>query len=65
MLRTAFAIFRKDLRLSFAHGAGVAQALLLGLLLVFLFSLSLDTGDKLSPQAASAMFLALKLSENG
>ena len=56
MLRTAFAIFRKDLCMSFAHGAGIAQALLLGLLLVFLFSLSLDTGDKLSPQAAAAMF---------
>ena len=32
------------------------QALLLGLLLVFLFSLSLNAGDKLSPQAAAAMF---------
>ncbi len=56
MLKTALAIFRKDMHMTFSHGAGVAQALLLGLLLVFLFSLSLDAGDRLSPQAAAAMF---------
>jgi heme exporter protein B len=56
MLKTALAIFRKDMHMTFSHGAGVAQALLLGLLLVFLFSLSLDAGDRLSPQTAAAMF---------
>ncbi|WP_298067498.1 heme exporter protein CcmB [uncultured Mailhella sp.] len=56
MLKCAFAICAKDLRLTLLHGAGLIQALLLGLLLVFLFSLSLDIGDRLSPQAAAAMF---------
>ena len=56
MLKCAFTICAKDLRLTLLHGAGLIQALLLGLLLVFLFSLSLDIGDRLSPQAAAAMF---------
>lgn len=56
MLKTALALCRKDLRLILTRGAGLAQALLLGLLLIFLFSLSLDIGDNLSPQAAATMF---------
>ena len=56
MLTCALAICGKDLRLILARGAGLLQALLLGLLLVFLFSLSLNAGDRLSPQAAAAMF---------
>ncbi|MBP3731410.1 MAG: heme exporter protein CcmB [Mailhella sp.] len=56
MLTAAIAICKKDLLMVFTHGAGLAQALLLGLLLVFLFSLSLNAGDRLSPQAAAAMF---------
>ena len=56
MLKTALAICRKDLRLILTRGAGLAQALLLGLLLIFLFSLSLDIGDRLTPQAAATMF---------
>ncbi len=56
MLKTALLIAQKDLRLILTRSAGLSQALLLGLLLVFLFSLSLQTGEKLSPQAASTMF---------
>lgn len=56
MIQLAMQICRKDLTLILARGAGLAQALLLGLLLVFLFSLSLDTGERLSPQAAATMF---------
>ena len=56
MLNCLFAIFRKDMRIAFSHGAGVIQALLLGLLLIFLFSLSMNAGDRLGPQAASAVF---------
>ena len=56
MLKSALALCGKDLKLILARGAGLMQALLLGLLLVFLFSLSLNAGDRLSPQAAAAMF---------
>ena len=56
MLKCALAVCSKDLKLTLTRGAGLVQALLLGLLLVFLFSLSLNAGDRLSPQAASAMF---------
>lgn len=56
MLKCALALCAKDLRLTLTRGAGLMQALLLGLLLVFLFSLSLNAGDRLSPQAAAAMF---------
>ena len=56
MLRCALALCGKDLKLILTRGSGIVQALLLGLLLVFLFSLSLNAGDRLSPQAASAMF---------
>ena len=56
MLKLALALCAKDLRIVLARSAGLAQALLLGLLLVFLFSLSLEAGDRLSPQAAATMF---------
>lgn len=56
MLKCALAICRKDLTLILSRNAGIMQALLLGLLLVFLFSLSLNTSDALSPQAAASMF---------
>lgn len=56
MLKCAWALCAKDLRLVLTRGAGLFQALLLGLLLVFLFSLSLDAGERLSPQAAATMF---------
>ncbi len=55
MLKRAVAIAAKDLRLSIG-GQGLVQALLLGLLLVFLFSLSRGVGEAPHPQAAAAIF---------
>ena len=56
MIRAALLIARKDLRLLMGRGFGPAQALLLGLLLIFLFSLAGKVGEKVSPQAAAAVF---------
>ena len=39
-----------------ARGSGLIQALLLGLLLLFVFSLSQGIGERMSPQAAAAVF---------
>lgn len=56
MLRAALLIARKDLRLTIGRGSGLLQALLLGLLLIFVFSLSLLPGQRMTPQAAAAVF---------
>jgi len=56
MLRAALAIARKDLTLTLARGGGLLQALLLGLLLLFMFSLSQEAGERMSPQGAAAIF---------
>ncbi|EPR31463.1 cytochrome c-type biogenesis protein CcmB [Alkalidesulfovibrio alkalitolerans DSM 16529] len=56
MLRPALAIASKDLRMVFAAGQGLAQALLLGLLLVFLFSLSRAPGEATPALAAAVIF---------
>ena len=56
MLRTALAIAQKDLRLTLLRGGGLVQALLLGLLLLFMFSLAQETGEKMGPQGAAAIF---------
>lgn len=56
MLRPAAAIAGKDLRLVFAAGQGLVQAVLLGLLLIFLFSLSRAPGEATPPQAAATIF---------
>lgn len=53
---SALIIARKDLRLILSGGAGLAQSLLLGLLLIFVFSLSLDAGEVMSAQAAATVF---------
>lgn len=50
------AVAAKDLRLAFAGGQGPVQAVLLGLLLVFIFSLSAAPGERFSPQQAMAIF---------
>ncbi|MDO5536022.1 MAG: heme exporter protein CcmB [Desulfovibrionaceae bacterium] len=55
MLKLALAVFRKDLRLAL-RGAGLVQSMLLGLLLVFLFSLSQKTGETVPGQTAAAIF---------
>ncbi len=46
----------KDLRLVVSRGGGLVQALLLGLILLFLFSLARVPGQELEPQAAAAIF---------
>lgn len=56
MIASSLAIARKDLRLAFAGGQGPVQAVLLGLLLVFIFSLSAAPGEHFSPQQAMAIF---------
>ena len=56
MLKACLAMASKDLRLSFGRGGGLVQAMLLGLLLVFVFSLSLQPGQRMSPQGAASIF---------
>lgn len=56
MLNSALTIATKDLRLVLARGTGLVQALLLGLLLIFVFSLSQQIGETMSAQAAAAIF---------
>jgi ABC-type transport system involved in cytochrome c biogenesis, permease component len=57
MIRAARAMARKDLSLHLARkSVGMVQPVLLGLLLIFLFSLSLAVGETMSPQGAAAVF---------
>ena len=56
MIRSCLAVMGKDLRLAFAGGQGPVQAVLLGLLLVFIFSLSAAPGERFSAQQAMAIF---------
>ncbi|WP_285907494.1 heme exporter protein CcmB [Pseudodesulfovibrio pelocollis] len=56
MLKRSAAMAAKDLRLSISGGQGLVQAVLLGLLLIFLFSLSKPLGGVITPQAAGAIF---------
>lgn len=56
MLRRAAALAGKDLKLCVAGGQGLVQAVLLGLLLIFLFSLSRPAGQLVPAQAAGAVF---------
>ena len=56
MLRRAAAMAAKDLKLSVSGGQGLVQAVLLGLLLIFMFSLSKPLGGQITPQAAGAIF---------
>jgi len=52
----ALDLMAKDLRLVFSDGAGIVQPVLLGLILVFVFSLSTPVGEEVSAQAAAAIF---------
>ncbi len=54
MFRAIFALIGKDIKL--ARGQGLIQALLLGLLLLFVFSLAQEIGTKMSAQSAAAIF---------
>ena len=55
MLNLTLAMARKDLSVTLTRSAGLVQALLLGLLLIFMFSLSRKAGDTVSPQTAAAI----------
>lgn len=52
----AWTVAGKDLRLASARGQGPVQAVLLGLLLVFIFSLSAEPGEHFSAQQGLAIF---------
>jgi len=56
VLSQARAIAAKDLRLVLAGGQGLSQALLLGLLLIFVFSLATPVGQVMPAQGAAAVF---------
>lgn len=56
MLNFALAIASKDLRIALGGANGFCQALLLGLLLIFIFSLATPPGEQTPPQAAAAIF---------
>ena len=56
MVRAALAIARKDLRALLLRGTSLMQALLLGLLLVFLFSLAAKDASPVSPLGAATIF---------
>ena len=56
MISFALTVARKDLLLTFSRGSGLVQGLLLGLLLLFVFSLSQGVGERMSPQGAGAVF---------
>lgn len=56
MIASTLAIARKDMQQAFAGGQGPVQAILLGLLLVFIFSLSAAPGEHFSTQQALAIF---------
>jgi heme exporter protein B len=56
MIRAALAIASKDLTLLISRGTGLAQSFLLGLLLIFVFSLARGIAEEFSAQAAAAIF---------
>ncbi len=56
MVRLIAAVVRKDLTLTLLRGNGLVQALLLGLLLFFVSSLSQGVGERASPQSAATVF---------
>lgn len=56
MLRFAALIAAKDLRIIISCPAALAQAFLLGLLLIFIFSLAKGPGEIAAPQEAGAIF---------
>ncbi len=56
MLKSAWVIMAKDLRMLLLRGGAWMQAFLLGLLLIFVFSLSLPPGEHVSGQTAATIF---------
>ncbi len=51
-----FALIRKDFSLFFLRGGGIGQALLLGLLLIFVFSLSQGIGEIIEARVVATLF---------
>ncbi len=49
-------VISKDIKLIFSDGSGIIQPVLLGLILVFVFSLSTPVGEEVSAQAAASIF---------
>ncbi|CAK7023299.1 MAG: hypothetical protein DELT_02502 [Desulfovibrio sp.] len=56
MLRAALVLAAKDVRILAGRGGVFSQAVLLGLLLIVLFSLSFDGAEKAGPTAAATIF---------
>ncbi len=56
MLRLAIAIAARDLRIMLSTSGSIVQAILLGLLLIFIFSLSFGPGEAATPNAAATIF---------
>ena len=56
MLKTARAVAAKDLKLIASGGQGLVQAVLLGLTLIFVFSLAKPVGQVFPAQGAAAVF---------
>lgn len=56
MLGGAWLIASKDLHMVLTRGSGLVQALLLGLIMLFVFSLSQQVGEIMSPQGAATIF---------
>lgn len=56
MIRAALCVTRKDLTLLAGRGTGLVQSFLLGLLLIFVFSLARGIAEDFSAQAAAAIF---------
>lgn len=56
VFKVAYYIATKDLKLLLLRGSGLFQTLLLGLLLLFVFSLAQQVGEKVTPQGASTVF---------
>jgi len=56
MLKASWLIAAKDLRLSLRGSQGLAQTVLMGLLLIFVFSLSRNPGEPVPALSAAAIF---------
>lgn len=56
MLGAAWTVAKKDLRLVLAGAQGIVQTVLLGLLLIFIMSLSREPGEMVPPLTAAAVF---------
>lgn len=56
MIGGAWQIASKDLHMVLMRGSGLVQALLLGLIMLFVFSLSQQVGESMSPQGAATIF---------